>query len=79
VGFIRELPSNLRKPDAILVISAHWEESVPKLLGAAKPELFYDYYGFPEESYQITYPAPGSPELAGRIVDLLSKKNIPPV
>jgi aromatic ring-opening dioxygenase catalytic subunit (LigB family) len=77
VDFMKELPSKLKKPDAILVISAHWEESVPTLLGAANPELFYDYYGFPEESYQITYPAPGSPELAGRIVDLLSKNNMP--
>jgi aromatic ring-opening dioxygenase catalytic subunit (LigB family) len=50
VDFIRELPSKLTKPDAILVISAHWEESMPTLLGAAKPELFYDYYGFPERS-----------------------------
>jgi aromatic ring-opening dioxygenase catalytic subunit (LigB family) len=77
VDFMRELPSKLRKPDAILVISAHWEESVPTLLGAGNPELFYDYYGFPDEAYEITYPAPGSPELAGRIADLLSKRSIP--
>jgi aromatic ring-opening dioxygenase catalytic subunit (LigB family) len=38
--------------------------------------MFYDYYGFPDEAYEITYPAPGSPELANRIVSLLPKKNI---
>lgn len=77
VAFMRELPSKLRRPDAILVISAHWEESVPTLLGAESPGLFYDYYGFPAESYKITYPAPGSPELAARIVELLGKRSIP--
>jgi len=76
VDFMQELPAKLRKPDAILVISAHWEESVPTLLGADRPELFYDYYGFPDESYQIIYPAPGSPELAERIVALLKERGI---
>jgi hypothetical protein len=57
VDFMRELPAKLRRPDAILVISAHWEESVPTLLGADNPPMFYGYYGFPDESYQITYPA----------------------
>jgi 4,5-DOPA dioxygenase extradiol len=77
VDFMRGLPAKLRKPDAILVISAHWEESVPTLLGADSPELFYDYYGFPDEAYEITYPAPGNPELAQKIAALLSKKGIP--
>jgi aromatic ring-opening dioxygenase catalytic subunit (LigB family) len=39
--------------------------------------LFYEHYGFPEESCPITYAAPGGPELAGRIVNLLCKENIP--
>jgi 4,5-DOPA dioxygenase extradiol len=76
VNFMRQLPSRLRKPDAILVISAHWEESAATLLGAQTPPLFYDYYGFPDEAYDITYPAPGSPELANRIAGLLLKNNI---
>jgi 4,5-DOPA dioxygenase extradiol len=77
VDFMRELPSRLRKPDAILVISAHWEEDAATLLGASAPPMFYDYYGFPEEAYQIRYPAPGSPELANRISEVLSANNIP--
>ena len=76
VDFMLHLPSRLRKPDAILVISAHWEESKATLLGAPAPPMFYDYYGFPEEAYDITYPAPGSPDLAKRIAGLLGKNNI---
>jgi 4,5-DOPA dioxygenase extradiol len=77
VDFMHQLPSRLRKPEAILGISAHWEESAATLLGAPTPPMFYDYYGFPAEAYEITYPAPGSPELATRIAGLLHKENIP--
>jgi 4,5-DOPA dioxygenase extradiol len=77
VDFMRQLPNRLRKPDAILVISAHWEESTATLVGAPAPPMFYDYYGFPDEAYDITYPAPGSPALANRIAGLLTKNNIP--
>ena len=76
VEFMRQLPSRLRKPDAILVISAHWEESTATLLGAHTPSMFYDYYGFPDEAYEITYPAPGNPELASRIAGLLVENSI---
>jgi 4,5-DOPA dioxygenase extradiol len=77
IDFMRQLPGRLKRPDAILVISAHWEESVATLMGARHPELFYDYYGFPEEAYEVTYPAPGSPELADRIARLLKENDIP--
>jgi len=76
VNFMLQLPSQLRKPDAILVISAHWEENTVTILGAHNPPMFYDYYGFPNEAYEITYPAPGSPDLANRIVELLHTSNI---
>jgi 4,5-DOPA dioxygenase extradiol len=75
--FMKKLPAQLKKPDAILVVSAHWEESAATLMSASAPEMFYDYYGFPEEAYQITYPAPGSPALAERIAGLLQKNNVP--
>ena len=61
VAFMKELPSHLRRPEVILVVSAHWEENAPTLLGAAAPPMLYDYYGFPEEAYRITYPASGNP------------------
>ncbi len=77
VDFMHRLPGRLRKPDAILVISAHWEEKAATVLGAPMPPLLYDYYGFPKEAYAITYPAPGNPELAQRIMSLLNRYQIP--
>lgn len=63
-----ELAQYLPQPRCILVISAHWETDTPYVTGSAQPELIYDYYGFPEESYQIKYPAPGEPTLAAQLV-----------
>lgn len=60
-------------PRALLVVSAHWEEQVPTLMTARRPPMFYDYYGFPEASYQITWPAPGAPWLAPRVRELLAQ------
>lgn len=77
VDFMHRLPGRLRRPDAILVISAHWEEKAATVLGAPSPPLLYDYYGFPDEAYAITYPAPGNPELAQRIITILSRNKIP--
>ncbi len=66
---VRELPK--APPKALLVISAHWEEPVPTVMTSKAPPMLYDYYGFPPESYQITWPAPGEPELAKRVRGLL--------
>jgi 4,5-DOPA dioxygenase extradiol len=77
VDFMRRLPAQLSKPEAILVVSAHWEEREATLMGAQNPAMFYDYYGFPAEAYEITYPAAGNPELAGRIAATLEKNDIP--
>ncbi len=77
IDFLARLPDQLNKPDAIIVISAHWEESRATLLGAKNPPMFYDYYGFPDEAYAIQYPAPGEPALAGKLADLLSKNGVP--
>nr|AIS23505.1 Dopa 4,5-dioxygenase-like protein [Ptilotus exaltatus var. semilanatus x Ptilotus nobilis] len=59
------------KPRAILVISAHWETEEPTVNDVERNETIYDFYGFPERMYKFKYPAPGSPELAKRIQDLL--------
>ncbi|MFA5629898.1 MAG: class III extradiol ring-cleavage dioxygenase [Porticoccaceae bacterium] len=64
---IEHIRQRIEKPRAIILVSAHWEEPVATLTSGANPELFYDYYGFPPESYEITYPAPGEPELAVKI------------
>lgn len=77
VDFMLQLPARLRKPDAILVISAHWEESAATLLGGPRPPMYFDYYGFPEEAYRINYPAPGNPGLANKISGLLNRQGLP--
>jgi len=77
VDFLRSITPRLGKPSAILVISAHWEEPVATITAGANPSLFYDYYGFPDEAYQITYRAPGQPELAQKIFTLLEAHRIP--
>eukprot|EP01084_Bolivina_argentea_P208706 355718_1 len=48
---------NEYKPKAICIVSAHWESSIPTLIYQSSPPLYYDYYNFPSESYQIKYPA----------------------
>jgi 4,5-DOPA dioxygenase extradiol len=64
------------QPSAIVVISAHWESDPISITASSNPSLYYDYYGFPPESYEYKYPAPGSPELAQKIHDLLSNAGI---
>nr|WP_320051141.1 class III extradiol ring-cleavage dioxygenase [uncultured Desulfuromonas sp.] len=76
VEFMTGLSSTLHRPEAIVVISAHWEEPCVTVLGAANPSLYYDYYGFPKESYAIEYPAAGHPQLGQRIVNLLNDQGI---
>ncbi len=66
---LRALPQT--PPKALLVISAHWEEPVPTVMTAAQPPLYFDYYGFPAQSYELTWPAPGQPQLAARVRELL--------
>jgi aromatic ring-opening dioxygenase catalytic subunit (LigB family) len=64
------------RPKAVIVISAHWEEEEFSVTESPRPPLLYDYYGFPEHTYRLTYPAPGSAELAARIQQLLAKVGI---
>lgn len=76
VSVLEDLGRSLPKPDAIVVVSAHWEATVPTVTTAAAPELLYDYYGFPEASYQIKYPCPGEPGLAQQVMGVLSAAGI---
>jgi aromatic ring-opening dioxygenase catalytic subunit (LigB family) len=71
--YLRSLPETLpERPRAILVISGHWEERAFAFTGAEHhPGLIFDYYGFPPETYQLTWPAPGAPWLAERAAELL--------
>jgi aromatic ring-opening dioxygenase catalytic subunit (LigB family) len=76
-GYLRSVRSvPPRPPRALLVVSAHWEEAVPTVMTAERPPILYDYYGFPPESYEITWPAAGAPELASRVRELLDTAGI---
>ena len=73
-AYLRSVPAVApRRPRALLVVSAHWEAAVPSLMTSSQPPMLYDYYGFPPESYRITWPAPGDPALARGVESLLRR------
>jgi len=76
VESLQSLATELPKPEAIIVFSAHWEASEVSIILSQKPSLYYDYYGFPEESYHIQYPVAGNPKLAARVQSLLETKKV---
>ena len=66
-GFLRGLPGMLpQRPRALLVISAHWECPVPTVMNGPAPPLLFDYYGFPDHTYRLRWPAPGDPARSTR-------------
>lgn len=69
--FLKSLGAVLPRPKAILIVSAHWETANPVVTSGTQHKTLYDFSGFPEPLYQLTYPAAGNPELAGRVIDLL--------
>ena len=74
---LRELPGRLpSRPEAIIVVSAHWEESDYSIMASAAPPMVYDYHGFPEETYRVRYGAAGAPELARRAHALLGEAGL---
>ncbi|KAF2740802.1 extradiol ring-cleavage dioxygenase [Polyplosphaeria fusca] len=64
------------EPKAIVLVTAHWSTKVPTVSSAAKHELYYDYYGFPPEAYDLKYDAPGSPEVADMIEKALKDEGL---
>ncbi len=72
-NFLASLPSFLpQKPSAILLVSAHWEvNNAVHVSTGNSHNLLYDYYGFPPETYELEYPAAGSPALASKVIDAL--------
>jgi aromatic ring-opening dioxygenase catalytic subunit (LigB family) len=71
---VRTVPKT--QPKALLVISGHWEEPVPTVMTSRHPPMLYDYYGFPPESYKVTWPEPGNPELATQVRRLLEEAGL---
>ena len=74
-GF-RRIAQKFAKPKAILMISAHWYGNRLQVTSGERPEMIYDFYGFPAALSQVQYPAPGSPELAGQVRSLLQPENV---
>lgn len=75
--YLTGLPTALpRPPRAVIVVSAHWEEAVPTVQSAPRPPMLYDYYGFPPESYEVRWPAPGSPAMAAEVRERLRAAGI---
>lgn len=77
-AFLQNLRSHIpQAPDAILIVTGHWETEGITITGAEQNTLLYDYYGFPEHTYDLKYPAQGAPSHATRIAKLLQDAAIP--
>ena len=72
----RDIGKTLPKPNAILCISAHWETRGTYVTAMDRPETIHDFGGFPEELYEVQYPAPGSPDLAQEIKNLVKRTDV---
>nr|WP_099287492.1 class III extradiol ring-cleavage dioxygenase [Gluconobacter kondonii] len=71
-AYLRSVSGTLpRRPDAIVVMSGHWETDEMRVGSAPHPPLIYDYYGFPPHTYQLEYPVPGAPDVAAKALGLL--------
>lgn len=73
---MKKLGTELPKPKAVLVISAHWLTRGTQVLSAAKPKMIYDMYGFPEALYKVKYEAPGAPDFATEVKNTATKTSI---
>jgi aromatic ring-opening dioxygenase catalytic subunit (LigB family) len=77
-AYLRGIDASLGvRPDSVLVVSAHWETERATVSTATRPPLLFDYHGFPEHTYRLTYPVAGSPALARRVRELLAGAEIP--
>lgn len=74
--FMRSLGKQYQKPEAIVVISAHFETNGTAVVTEPKPEMIYDFRGFEQELYEINYPASGAPALAHEVLKLVRKAGI---
>jgi aromatic ring-opening dioxygenase catalytic subunit (LigB family) len=73
-GIVASLPA---PPRAFLVVTAHWEEASPTVSVNPAPGMIFDYYGFPAHTYELSYPAPGAPEIGRRAASLIRAAGLP--
>lgn len=76
VAGFRKVGKEIPKPQAILVVSAHWETNGTFVTAMEKPRTIHDFGGFPRALYEVQYPAPGSPELAKETKSLIKKTEV---
>lgn len=76
---LRRWASDLPRPEAILAVSAHWYGGGLMVTAQEEPETIHDFGGFPQELFDMRYPAPGSPSLAARVAGLLGDEGATPV
>jgi 4,5-DOPA dioxygenase extradiol len=76
-AFLRGLGDRLGRPKAVLCVSAHWETPSPSISTATAPETIHDFHGFPDALYALDYPAPGAPDLAARVAEVLADAGLP--
>lgn len=72
----REIAERLPRPDAVLMVSAHWETRGLAVTASERPETIHDFGGFPQALFDAQYPAPGSPKLASRVAELLAPEPV---
>ena len=76
VSGFRDIGNKIPKPQAVLCVSAHWETRGTQVTAMEKPKTIHDFFGFPEELYEVQYPAMGNPVLAKEIVDSIAKTRV---
>ena len=74
---LTRLAAQLPKPKAIVIVSAHWESNELLVSGNPQPQTWHDFGGFPKALFEVQYPAPGDPQLAAKVVELLNANDLP--